>query len=266
MLFPVYSGGYSATFQQYQENVLVPPAPTRHRVLVQEEDCWDRPDLFVRGIRNASGYAGYSPLPAWDYGVNAAAKAHEVEWVYAGQWVRFADGWRREGRWRQLAKSVPYVRLVPKCVRSGQPREDVKHIDVHDTVLVEEDLRLPPGPAGTAELLSGFPPPNDSPGRLLVKTSAGLERMLAVAESFHPGWQARIDGAPVEKLRLYGDLLGCLVPAGEHRVEFVYHSAALEFGAKLSLAGVLASLAVFSLAWFAARRGRRVACLHGVAG
>ena len=80
--------------------------------------------------------------------------------------------------------------------------------------------------------------------------------MLAVAESFHPDWQVRIDGQAADKLRLYGDLLGCLVPAGEHQVEFVYHSTALELGAHSTWRASLTSLGVFAVWWFAARRAK----------
>jgi hypothetical protein len=235
-LVPVFLGWYSTSYQEFVDGVLAPPAATRHRVLVEEKDCWDRPALSVRGLRNASGYAVLQPRRILDGRIDAAAEVLEVEWVYS------------EGHWRQLANPAPYVRLVPKCVLSNQPKEDLEHIDAHDTALVPEDIRLPPGPTGVAELSS------DTPGRLLVKTSAGLDRLLAVAESYHPGWQVRIDGAPARPLRLYGDLLGCFVPAGDHRVEFIYHSAALELGTKLSISGFLASVAVFALWRFAARR------------
>jgi hypothetical protein len=237
----------STSFADFTAGVLVPPAPTTHRVLVEEKDCWDRPALSVRGLRNASGYAVLQPARALDAHVDAAARVLEVEWVYA------------DGHWRHVPDPVPYVRLVARCVRSHpegtRPGVDLKNIDVLDTALVQADIQLPPGPAGTAELVS------DVPGRLLIKTNSGLERVLAVAESFHPCWQVRIDGTAAAPLPLYGDLLGCVVPAGQHQVEFVYHSAALELGTWLSLSGLAISLAVFTVWWFAggmpSRRGTR---------
>ncbi|MCY2986838.1 MAG: YfhO family protein [Planctomycetota bacterium] len=235
-LLPVCGRDYATSYQEFQDAVSVPPTPTRHRVLVEEKDCWDRPALLVRDLRNASGYAVLQPVRALDHHDEAAAEASGIEWVYS------------DGQWKKLANPVPYVRLVSNCVRSARPQEDLKQIDVHDTVLVQEDIRLPPGPAGTATLLS------DAPGRLLIATQAASDRVLAVAESYHPGWQARIDGRPVKPLPLYGDLLGCLVPAGEHRVEFEYHSAALRLGTLLSLSGLLGTVATFGIWWYVASR------------
>ena len=44
-LTPVFGGAMSTSFREFADGVLVPPAPTRHRVLVEEEDCWNRPRL-----------------------------------------------------------------------------------------------------------------------------------------------------------------------------------------------------------------------------
>ena len=40
-------------------------------------------------------------------------------------------------------------------------------------------------------------------------------QLLVVSESYHPGWQAAVDGVPQPVLRVNGDFLGCVVGPGK---------------------------------------------------
>jgi uncharacterized membrane protein YfhO len=77
-----------------------------------------------------------------------------------------------------------------------------------------------------------------------------------LAESFHPGWRARVDAEPCEVVRVYGDFMGCVVPAGTHRVAFDFEPRSLRVGIALSLLGLVA---LMPLCLLAARQARREA-------
>ncbi len=91
-----------------------------------------------------------------------------------------------------------------------------------------------------------------SPNRLLV-TAIG-PGLLVLSEVFHPGWQATIDGEPVEIVEANGVLRGVYLGEGIHRVEMVYRPRAVATGAILSLA----ALALWLVGRVVARVPRRV--------
>jgi hypothetical protein len=94
------------------------------------------------------------------------------------------------------------------------------------------------------------------PERVVADVVAPSDGWLLVGDAWYPGWEARVDGqlVPVER----ADILfrAVAVPAGEHRVEWVYRSSSFRLGAAVS-AGALALLIVFSSFARAANRSSR---------
>ncbi len=67
---------------------------------------------------------------------------------------------------------------------------------------------------------------------------------LVVSDSFYPGWEAAIDGAPAPILRANGIFRAVFVPPGDHEVTMRYHSRGFTTG--LIIAGIaLVSLVTF---------------------
>jgi hypothetical protein len=108
------------------------------------------------------------------------------------------------------------------------------------------------------EELPGLPAGTPGRGRLpvLVGRTAGgvtldadLERagLLVLAESYYPGWRARVDGRETRIYPANYVMRAVLLPAGKHRVEFSYAPASFRTGALISLAALL--LALIALAW-----------------
>ncbi len=96
---------------------------------------------------------------------------------------------------------------------------------------------------GTAQL-TGY-----APERVVVATTSDAPALLVLRDAFYPGWQATIDGSPVE---IYPtDLLfrGVAVPAGKHEVAFVYNPPTWRWGRVLSSAGILIWLLLFGWGW-----------------
>lgn len=83
------------------------------------------------------------------------------------------------------------------------------------------------------------------------------ECFLLLADTYHPGWSATLDGQPVDVLRVNLAHRAVVVPAGRHRLVFRFRSPAVERGmivSSISLA-ILALIGVVGLA--ASRRSRR---------
>jgi uncharacterized membrane protein YfhO len=71
-----------------------------------------------------------------------------------------------------------------------------------------------------------------------------------LADTFYPGWQATLDGKPVEILRADHAFRAVAFPPGEHRVTFRYVPLSFRAGATISfltLAAVIGVLVVLSL-------------------
>jgi hypothetical protein len=60
------------------------------------------------------------------------------------------------------------------------------------------------------------------PHKVEVKTSAAVPAVLVLAENHYPGWRAYLDGRAVPVMRVNYNQRGVRVPAGEHRVVFLY--------------------------------------------
>mgnify|MGYP001257697959 CR=1 FL=1 len=63
--------------------------------------------------------------------------------------------------------------------------------------------------------------------------------MVVLSETMYPGWEARIDGAPVRIWEAYGVFRGVVVEAGKHTVEFRFRPRSIYFGAALTALGLL---------------------------
>jgi hypothetical protein len=86
-----------------------------------------------------------------------------------------------------------------------------------------------------------------------VTLSAQLERpgLVVLADAFDAGWQLEIDGRPARTLRANFSMRAAAVPAGSHRLVYVYRPVSLHAGAVCSLLGVL--IVTASVLW---RRSR----------
>jgi hypothetical protein len=108
-------------------------------------------------------------------------------------------------------------------------------IDPAVTAMVAEptDLRLDPGPTGSARLIAR------RNTRFHIETSTPGRKLLVVSESFDDGWSATIDEIPAPVLRANGDYLGVVVPAGEHRVRLTWRSRPRDQGRRIALGGLV---------------------------
>jgi hypothetical protein len=77
------------------------------------------------------------------------------------------------------------------------------------------------------------------PNRIELATSNPNEGFLVLSEIFYQGWEARVDGVPTRIYRTNYTLRGIRVPAGDHKVEFVYRPQSLRKGAMGAALGLI---------------------------
>jgi uncharacterized membrane protein YfhO len=86
---------------------------------------------------------------------------------------------------------------------------------------------------------------------LRLDASPACASVLVLSDNWYPGWQATLDGRPIEVLRADAAIRAVAIPAGSHRVEMRYRPSGLFWAATLSLV----TLAVVLLAAFWPGRG-----------
>ncbi len=80
--------------------------------------------------------------------------------------------------------------------------------------------------------------------RVTVETEADGRRLLVLRDVYYPGWVATIDGAPTPIRLANAAFRAVSVPAGRHRVDFVYQPASFRYGVVGSAVGVAVVMAM----------------------
>jgi len=119
--------------------------------------------------------------------------------------------------------------------RLADPRFDARRIALLDAP--PSALRLAPGtrapaPEGRTRIV------RYEPERVVLETDGRRAAVVVLSDAHYPGWEARLDGAPVRVLRANTLFRAVAVPPGPHRIELVYRPASLRWG--LALAGAAA--------------------------
>ena len=91
------------------------------------------------------------------------------------------------------------------------------------------------------------------PERIVISVNLAEEGYLVLTDAYYPGWRALTDGLETPIYR--ADLLfrAVYLPAGQHRVEFIYDPLSFKLGAVISLTALLGLVA--GIAWLSGRRG-----------
>jgi hypothetical protein len=196
-----------------------------HRVTVQGRNS-NLP--ILAGMRLADGYQGLEPFKTIPLGDDPAALALADVIVVLPSWAPDkARGVVRE----PLAE----IRLFSEAQYATIPDRHLAMIDPAVTAMVPTpiDLKLDPGPTGTARLVARWNT------RFHIETTTPGRKLLVVAESFDPGWSATVDDQPAPVLRANGDYLGVVVPEGQHRVRLTWRSKPRDQGRWVALGGLV---------------------------
>ncbi len=146
-----------------------------------------------------------------------------------------AIGWHQDDYWivenhealprayipRQVQAEPDSSRMLDKLGRTD--------FDPGQVAYVERPLALPPMCRGQAAI------GDEVPCRVTVAVRMETAGLLVLADQWHPGWNADVDGAPAAILRTNHALRGVLVPEGEHTVVFRYQPRSFAIGVQLFL-------------------------------
>lgn len=97
----------------------------------------------------------------------------------------------------------------------------------------------------------------DSPERVKLLVETNRAGLLFLADTFHPGWQAQVDGRPCRIFKAMGAFRAVSVPVGTHCVTMHYVSRSFRVGAILSLLTVGVLLFMGAIAGWRRVHGQR---------
>ncbi len=117
-----------------------------------------------------------------------------------------------------------------------------RDFDPRTEVFLEEGppAIAPPGFRGQARIVGR------TSSRVALEVEASHEAYAVLVESYVPGWEATLDGAPAAVLRANAAFRAVRVPAGRHRVEMRYRPPGGTWGATASAVAALAGIAFLS--------------------
>lgn len=157
----------------------------------------------------------------------------------------------------------PYARVLTTAAKvpdstlaatAGDPRFPVTRLAIYpDTASVNPakfDGQMP-APSQINATVSGW-----EPGRIKVSltgASANPE-YLVIAENWYRDWRVTVDGKPAPLLRAQNTLLSVVIPPGAKEAEFVFDSPSYRTGRTISLASLVAVLALFGWPLVAGRK------------
>ncbi len=178
--------------------------------------------------------------------------------------------------WLRLSNPQQRFWLVDRTVVSEDPAADIAKISLAKEALVDKEVPAlqsknnQPSPAAAESVKQNSPSvaPKaearsagtvisiaDSPGRFAFYANCSTQQFLVVGESYHPGWNATVDGQPTPVVRANGDSMGVLVEPGEHQIDLNFQPESLRYGRLTSAFGLsLMVVLLVTAGWPAASR------------
>lgn len=92
---------------------------------------------------------------------------------------------------------------------------------------------------------------------LAIAVDAPRDGFLLLADTFYPGWSARIDGTPTAVIRANLSVRAVQVPAGRHEVRFTYEAPGVSAGLRITVVAVGLLLLWTAAAGYVVVRDRR---------
>lgn len=210
--------------------------------------------LMVYGLTTVSGYESLAPenlhslprlvngsfTPALDL---AAVKYLVTDGTAPAPAERFTLVTEAEhARLYRNRNSLPRVRFVTQWRVVAARQEQLAllaggAVDSRRVALVDEPLEWPAGPPGDTGTAT-VEVQRDAAQHFMARVQCAQPGLLVVADTWYPGWRARVDGRPARLHRADYVLKAVAVPAGAHTVEIVYDPPLFKLGAAVSAATV----------------------------
>jgi hypothetical protein len=172
----------------------------------------------------------------------------------------FYKGMRRTPLYvQELRETLPRVRFAGRVVVLPTERDVIDALLAKpvagEAMIVGDEARA--GHTGAPDPADRIALRSRSAGAVTLSTHTVGGRLLVLAEAWHPGWQASIDGRPERPLPVNLATMGVWLPRGTHDVRVWFTPPGLRAGTTVSLGALSLLLALAALAAIRGIRDRR---------
>ena len=144
--------------------------------------------------------------------------------------------------------ALPRAFVVPRA-RCADEREALRLLRTRAIAPTDEvllgDCIPPPAVAAPGQTRAEARIVIDEPSRVVVAASSEAPAWLVLADTWFPGWRARVDGADVALRRADHAFRAVELPAGRHEVQFAFRPRGLRAGGAVTLVALLVVAAMF---------------------
>jgi hypothetical protein len=156
-----------------------------------------------------------------------------------------------------LPGHAPRAYLAERVVHAGDARSALARMAADDfrsgrDAVIVSDAREIDDPASGSIAKASLGPQSAS-----IRVAMSKSGLLVLGDTWFPGWEATVDGAPAEIIRANGIQRGIELTAGEHSVEIAYRPRSFLWGLRITLLGLALSLAAAATRLFLTRRMER---------
>ncbi|MCH7960663.1 MAG: YfhO family protein, partial [Candidatus Hydrogenedentes bacterium] len=221
------------------ESIDVPPGSPEFRYEPDFHPVYSVNGPLIKGYSTPQGIVSIEPARHLDYYLNRTAlRLAGTKWIRTreGATPELADAAREGIEWVQIEQPMPRARFVTDAVVSTDFAQDLERIDMARTALVAQPLELESATPGTAEIQ------RDRPGSITVLTQTETRQLLILTEAYDDDWVLTIDDQPGAAIPVYGDFLGAVVPAGQHKVELRFDPRSFRLGKTITLFALFLSI------------------------
>ncbi|MDZ4817594.1 MAG: YfhO family protein [Planctomycetota bacterium] len=253
----------------------VPPSNSRGRVLLEGhcEALRQGDRILLRGWQRVDGYAGLEPARQLDYRTLPAQRLAGAKWERVPPSLSTSNDVERTAaandknapNWRRLIPPLGRARNVHQLVVSDSPASAVLTMDLSREAIISPTDAISPELAAlvlseaerqmerqkarkeqaqkgstetNVELAESVVIRREGPGMYQLLVDSRSPGLVVVSESFHPGWQATVEGASTQVFRVNGDFIGIPVPVGQHSVSLTFQPDSLQNGRIVSFCGL----------------------------
>lgn len=246
-----------------------PGSPNDGRIVAEIQTAdgdigFDGNDLLLAGWHQADGYEGLLPeshLLDQNTSLNTL-RISGVRWINSGGKHDQIPGLIRtaDPRWLEVPEPLPRARLTMRTSTIADPAKAALQLQADGATVTDRDAGI-----NAAQALQSMPVNGtaritvDRPGHIEIDVSAASPQLLVLSERFSTGWVATIGDSPASILRAEIDFMGCVVPAGDHKIRFSFEPLSVKNGRLISsIAMILVSVyaAIRLMPW---RRSRSAA-------
>lgn len=223
-------------FEEYLAEIHLPPTPPGARIDSDIHPMYMN-RFSIAGYRGVFGYVSLYPARKLDYTQIPALQLAGVTWreTRYGMSPELNAAKEHGESWIPLEGALPRARLMTRAEVCAEPGAALASTDLRHTALTYAPVELDAGEPGRAEIVT------DRPGHLVIHLSAPARQLLVVAENYHLGWKAQVNGESRPVMPVYGDFMGCVVGPGDETVELTFTPEGYAEGKWLSLAGIVAT-------------------------